>query len=102
MEEILKYKVRELRVDNDDKMKFIVLLDITNEIIIIEGHYKMKLDGLSNFKKIGQKEFDLKSTTAATFDTIIKELYDAVKERIEFATVVAEFFKDRDHVEIVV
>jgi hypothetical protein len=101
MKEILKYKVTELRVDNDDKMKFIVLLDITNEVIIIEGHYKMKLDGLSNFKKIAEKQFNLKSTAEETFDTIIKELYDAVKERVEFATVVAEFFKDRDHVEIV-
>ena len=98
--ENLIYKVNELWVDNDKLMKFNVLLDITDKAVIIEGLYKLKLDGMSNFKKIAEKCYKLDDDNEK-FDTILNVLYTEVKERVEFANVVTEFFKDRDRVEIV-
>ena len=99
--ENLVYKVTDLWVDNDERMKFTVLLDITEAHVVIEGWYKLKLDGMSNYKKIAEKRYNIAGTTELTFDALLKELYDSVKERIAFVSVVSEFFKDRDRVEIV-
>ena len=98
--ENLIYRVNELLVDNDKLMKFKVLLDITDKAVIVEGWYKLKLDGMSNFKKIAEKVYKIDDDNEK-FDTIVNVLYTEVIERVEFAKVVTEFFKDRDHVEIV-
>lgn len=94
-----KYKVIELWVDNDSKMKIVIYIDVVEELIILEGYYKIKLNGLKNFKLFGELKYKLDDDNL-TFQKMVEELYETTKKRVAFAETVMQLFENVDHIEI--
>lgn len=100
MEEKFIYTITELRVDNDPLMKFIIKFDVFKKSTIIEGHYKIKLDGFTNFRLFAKKEHIFFEDNTQSFGEIIQLLYLEIKEKVTLVEGVTQLFKDMDNVEI--
>ena len=100
MEEKFEYTITELWVDNDPLMKFIIKLDVIKNATIIEGHYKIKLDGSKNFRLFAKNEHVFFNVDGKSFDEMIRSLYFEIREKVELVEGVTNLFKDIDHVEI--
>ena len=100
MGEKLEYKIKELKVDNDPLMKFIIKFDAFNLTAIVEGYYKIKLDGATKFHMLAKKERPFLSGESITFDETLQIMFLEIKEKVYFIEALTNLFNDIDHIEI--
>lgn len=101
MKEKYTYKITELKVEDDPLMKFIIKFDVIKRSTIIEGHYKIKLDGLTKYRLFAKKEHVFfENKEIISFNEMIQLLYLEIKEKVALVEGVTQLFKDMDHIEI--
>jgi hypothetical protein len=91
------YSIRTFVNNNDRNMYFNLKIDIFEKKIIIDGYYKIKLEGSTKYRLFDSNWFKL-GVNNNNFDDIIDKMINNINERVEFAIAVQKTFKNIDSI----
>lgn len=84
--------------ENENK-KIKIYIDVINEKLVFEGHYKTKLGGITQWHLIAVFEFDLNKSNF-NFEEVIENLNQTMNKRIQFIELSKTYLKNVDIIEI--
>lgn len=95
------YQITTLKNVEDDNMHFKIKVDVINTTIIVEGYYKVKLEGNTKYRLFDTDYYKLNDTEEGKhFDDIIDKMIKNINERVTFVDTVKRIFKNVDGVDI--
>ena len=96
------YTIKSFNYINDEKMSFIVKINLIDMRIIIEGYYNLKINKLTKNRLLAIDEYSLnkENDNSQHFEDIIEIMIADIYKRVEFYNIVNKIFTNVDAVGI--